>query len=206
MAKRFSARETALLMLPVLAVGALGLWLSKRAPAPDAARSVGPVHFKFHLEAPTTLEAFDGADAVVRVEVRNDDEKNWYLQNYQPYLEWETPGGEVSRNYSFVLSSTTVMHTPVREPVAYQLDLRWSGSMKDVPAGKLRFGLDYVVGPTPSNKTVMLTPPKAFRAAEKWKIDRAKIKPINLRKLPRQPLISLHEVKIIGLTQGDDGN
>ena len=145
------------------------------------------------------IEAFEGTAAVFRVKVENDDEKNLFLQTYKPYLECRTPGSEVSRNYDSALSWSRALHMPVEN----ENDLRILVRMKDVPAGTLLFGMDGIVRPTPSSKTAMPNPPKAFRVSGKWKVERARIKAVNLAALPRQPLISLREVVITQKVAGD---
>lgn len=200
--KRFFARETALLMLPVVAVGALGLWLSNRAPAPEAARDADALRLKFRIDKPTALEAFRGANVAFVIESEGYDNKHYESPQMTPYLEVQTPRGKqvswknrgsVQRWGNGVWNYTAQNHRTTR----FLLDTR------AVPAGTLHFGCYGIAQPNFPGVTARLKP---LRGSGKWKVDRAQIKPLNLATWPRHPLVSLREVvvtrKIAGNPRG----
>ncbi|HEX8463528.1 MAG TPA: hypothetical protein VF627_02835 [Abditibacterium sp.] len=191
--KRFSMRETALLMAPVLVIGTLGWWISKR---PLARPEVGPFHFQLHLDKPTTLEAFEGAEAVFQVQIKNDDEKRWFLKTYQPDLKLTTPDGEVLRPPPSSVNWSQTMRMPVSAVGINENEQRLLVKMKDIPAGKLEFVFDAIAQTPPAALGAPPLPLKTMRVGKTWSVDRTRIKPINLAALPRQPLILMCEVVV----------
>jgi hypothetical protein len=95
MAKRFSVLELGLLMAPVLLIGALGLWSSRR-PAPPAPNE--KLRLDFRIETPTAIEAFRGANVAFVTEIKGHDAKKHSIQQHSPFLELQTlRGTEISR-------------------------------------------------------------------------------------------------------------
>ncbi|MBW3636184.1 MAG: hypothetical protein KY445_06915, partial [Armatimonadetes bacterium] len=181
MAKRFSARETALLMAPVVFVGALGWWLSK---PPQPVRDNGPLRLSFRVEPPTTLEAFQGMDGAFVVEAQDRKGKSYLMNQAAPTLELKTARGiEVSR----FSKGTTGFWTQVWN--SNSNNSRFTFNLGPLPPGTLHFGFDGMAT-LPSNSA----PPPPVRVHGKWKVDRAKIQPPNLAAMPRNPLVSLREV------------
>ncbi len=174
-------------MAPVLAIGALGLWVSNRPTPLDEAKP----RLRFHLEKPTTLEALQGVETAFRVEPINGAGKPMMLQQGEPYLEVKTARGiEVSR-YSGE-------RTP-RLSVAWMTNennLRFGVGLKRVSAATMFFGFDGIARPPIALPGATPTPPEMLRVNGKWKVDRAQIQPINLAALPRKPLVSLREVVV----------
>ena len=92
--KRFSAREFALLTLPILFIGGVGFWATRRpAPKPKAAY-VGP-KLQFRVEKPTALQAFDGVKTVLAVQASDDSEGVPYRVRYPTrlWLQVASPQG-----------------------------------------------------------------------------------------------------------------
>ena len=71
--KRFSAREFALLCVPVAAVAGAGWWASQRGPT--TASGDGKPKLVFRIEQPTAMQAFDGVKAVVVGSITPDTTK-----------------------------------------------------------------------------------------------------------------------------------
>lgn len=197
--KRFAPRDVALLMVPVALVGALGWWMSKR-PAPPAKL---PLRLSFHLDKPTALEAFHGANAAFVVAFKNfppHDDNNWQLS---PYVEVKTSHGvEVGKqygNYNRAWNRNLWNYTS-GSPESTRFLLQ----TKAIPAGEMHFGVFGVVPPdmgvTPTASPDLRVKP--LRLSGKWRVDRAQLKPLSIASWPRKPLVVLREVKITQLVPG----
>ncbi len=188
MVKRFSARETALLMLPVAFVGTLGWWGSKR---PRATLDEEPLRLGFHLEKPTALEAFRGANATCVVEIVGPSANNYQMQQVAAYLEVKTPQG-VATSWAFKGHSSHRWDYEVWSYSSLTLKgARLSLKTPAIPAGTLHFGCYGIA--RPSGETPLTKP---VRVSGKWKVDRAQFKAPDIASWPRQPLVMLREVVI----------
>ncbi len=177
--KRFSAREFALLCLPVAVVAGVGWWASRRPSiAPKSKpRYIGP-QLRLDVETPTALQAFDGVKTVLMVKVRDDSAGTHYQIDYPTRL-W--------------LGVLTPQGTKAwRNDMAFYADESWissyhsSGSsvaIKQLPQGKVTF---VFWGSVP--------PAKDFLRGQ-WTVDQSKAKPFDFS-LPRVPLVNLQSLTI----------
>ena len=194
---RFSAREFALLCLPVAAIAGAGLWVATR-PAPI------PLHLDFRVEKPTTLEAFGGADAVWVTKIEGDDANNPEIEfaKMERTVELKTRGGT-----QIVPTNQWSNLSPWRNV--------WKGSQSfnrlplaqmSIPAGELSF--KYQTQPVHKNfkkSHASATPLPPLVGS--WKIDRSRFAPFNFNALARTPQIKIRAIKVIaggpGLVQSE---
>lgn len=198
MPKRFSMREMTLLTLPVLAIGAVGLWSSNRLPVDDKPRP------HFSIAAPTTLEAFGGADAAFVIEIKNFPRQEFEIPfDFKAYLQVKTPHGlETARaNESNYLPWTQKLW--LGRAINGETN-RFKFRSAALPSGEAHFGFSTIAQPlllpVASSATARLKP---LHLSGKWKVDRAQIKPLNLAAWPRKPWVAVRSVTI---TQRMPGN
>lgn len=178
-------REIVLLTLPVLVIGAVGLWSSKR---PKKAVDDGKPHLTFRFEKPTVSEAFGGAQIALCIDLQDPDGP-FRISGSSFALELQTKRG------------LQVLWQGAKNKTWGDV---WRGNingkrilldLSHISRGDLTFNCHALLYPASKNAVAPPTP-KFFWLSEKWKIDRTKIKPLNLASWPRKPLVSLREVKI----------
>ncbi|PQV64876.1 hypothetical protein B1R32_103143 [Abditibacterium utsteinense] len=201
MRQRFHPRETALLLAPVLLIGVLGFWMSKR-PIPKI--DDGKLHPQFRLDKPSALEAFRGANTALVISFKGASAKDFDCQQLSPYLQVKTSRGvEVARysmrgivpwdenlwNYSSSNNTST----------------RFLLQTRAVPAGEMHFGFFGVAQPNASftASPTASAPLKPVRLSGKWKVDRTQFKPTNIASWPRKPFVKVREVVITEKTTGN---
>lgn len=185
--KRFSLREFALLCVPVLVVAVAGWFFSKWQTAPNG----GPLRLVFRVDKPTVLEAFEGNDAVLAVELQGRNVgyglKEWRIWQAYPYLE-VSGQGRTQRSYYADKSSERWGHL-------------WRGSVNgtrfpvvvsSLPAGDLRFGADAKLWESSLGATGTMPHIKA-----EWSVNRAQFTPYPFGKMARTPQIRLVSVKVL---------
>lgn len=179
--KRFSAREFALLCLPVLVVAGAGFWAARR-PAPKPSY-VGP-QLQFRVDAPTALQAFEGVKAVLTAQVSDDSQgRSYWIDNPKVWLAVATPqGAKLWRNDK----SSSGDEAWISEYPFY----RDTVAVKQLPEGKVTFGMAGPIVETGKPKA-----PKPLVLKRQWEVERTKIKPFDFS-LPRAPLVSLKSVTI----------
>ncbi|RYX82337.1 hypothetical protein EON83_19770 [bacterium] len=183
-----SPREIALVCAPLLIVGVAGFLLSRRPPAPDE----GKLRLVFNIAKPTVLEAFDGSDAALVVELKGPNTEtgpnNNPLRIYEsaPFLELRTSKGVQSSRWR---QASGIWSNVWKKSVNGN---RFLINSRPIPAGKLRFGIDTIISPLSSSPTKT-----APHISGNWTVNRALIKPFNFGKMARIPLVRLTSVKII---------
>ncbi len=179
--KRFSAREFALLSLPVALVAGAGFWAARR-PAPKPSY-VGPT-LQFRVETPTALQAFEGVKAVLTAQVSDDSEgRSYWIDNPKVWLAVATPqGAKLWRNDK----SSSGDEAWISEYPFY----RDTVAVKQLPEGKVTFGMAGPIVETGKPKA-----PKPLVLKRQWEVERTKIKPFDFS-LPRAPLVTLKSVTI----------
>lgn len=192
---RFSAREFALLCLPVALIAGAGLWVATR-PAPM------PLHVDFRVEKPTTLEAFQGANAALVAQIRGDDAPDVTMDSMKTdaFLEVQTAqGAERSSSQNWV---TTSAWGNVWKGQFYSQDgLRLPINALAIPNGNLDFRFKtqpIFKNPKPGAPTATPRTPLVGR----WKIDRSQFAPFNFKAMLRTPQIRVRGVKIVSVTAG----
>ena len=183
---RFSAREFALLCLPVALIAGAGLWVAMR-PAPV------PLHVTFRVEKPTTLEAFKGADAVWVTKIEGDDASSSDLAfaKMERVVEWKTSKGTQivpTNSYSYSSPWSKVWKGPQnfnRLPLAQMF----------IPAGELYF--KFKAQPVSKNNKPGAAATPMPPLVGRWKIDRGQFAPFNFKAMSRTPQIRIRAVKVV---------
>lgn len=186
-------RETALLTAPVVVMGALGWWASRRPVLP---LDDGKLHPQFRLEAPSALEAFRGANAAFVIEIPGAAAKNISFHN-NPYLQLKTPHG-VETAWQYRGSNLSWRFKLWNYSAHHNDTSRFLLRTSEVPDGEMHFGF-FGIGQSygaVAASPAMSAPPKPVRLSGKWKVDRAQLKPLNLVTWPRQPLVRLREARV----------
>ena len=183
--KRFSAREFALLCVPVAVVAGAGFWASRLA-APDD----GKPKLRFSVTQPTALQAFSGVKAVADIE----------LIDSARGIEFEATSSGVPQRFVWLQSRSSQgiknwdsnkggKWTDIN--IADYYDKRFSLNMKQIPPGEIIVGFDGYFVPVSDPQSL-----KLYRFQNQWKLEKARIKPFDFA-LPRQPLIEIKSVKLI---------
>ncbi len=129
--KRLHGREMALLCSPLLIIALVGWLVSKRkTPSP-----VQPLHLAFHVEKPTTLEAFKGSDAALVVRLAGEGADKMQVTSSDPWLEVQ---GAHGAERSYMLRGYSGIWTKVRK--SNSNGTRFTINSQVIPAGQLRFG------------------------------------------------------------------
>ena len=180
--KRFSAREFALLCLPVAAVAGVGIWAS-RHPIP----LIGRKEPKALLQTPDSIQAFDGAKAILKVDVNQavgGSGKEWiWSNNPNIWLDIHTPlgiktwRGDGKGNYL----STTTHFSP------YDFDNSYSIYLDKIPTEDMILGF--------KGKVASRNTGKAYPVAGRWEVDRSQYKPFDFSLL-REPSLELKSAYI----------
>ena len=195
MVNRFSAREFALLCLPVAAIAGAGLWVSTR-PAPP------PLHLDFRVEKPTTLETFEGADAALVTQIRGDGAAEVKMDSAktQSFVEVRT-AQNTQRASSQSWKTPSVWDKVWTSQNHTQDGLRVPFYALAMPDGETFYVLKTqakVKNPKPGAPAATPLPPLVGR----WKIDRAQFAPFDFKKMPRSPQVRVRAVKIILASPG----
>ena len=183
--KRFSAREFALLCVPVAVVAGAALWASRR---PQSKLYVGP-KFSLSYEPPSVLEAFQGAKTGVGVKLGEDSQGNNYLLN-------------VLRRPNCWLDVATTQGTKTwRNDGTGSLKLKGASSsfvsnegyylyLTEVPAGDLTFGIngEIVSSSFPTNA-------KPHTIKQQLSVDKTKLRKFDFS-LPRAPDLKIKSATI----------
>ena len=188
--KRFSAREFALLCVPVATVAGAGWWASRRGPLP--ASDDGKPKLVFRVEQPTTLKAFDGVKAIVVGSVTPDATQFLRRTDYclgialhsDSWIDVKTPQGTKTWNRS------------AKGAFASDAFDEWYNcdyylALKQVPQGEitLRFKDSYLPSGAALNRA------KAVPVQGKWMIDKSLIQPFDFS-LPQTPEVELRSVRV----------
>lgn len=163
--------------------------MSKRPTPFTSPVDDGKVFFKFHVDKPTTLEAFRGFDGAFVAEIKN--RKGFHydaIHPSAPYLELKTARGiEASRLRNGTSGFWTDMWGSSTD------NSRFPFKMRHLPPGTLHFGFD-ALAQLPMSGAPTLPP---VRLSGKWKIDRTKIKTPDLTVMPRKPFLQIRSAKIL---------
>lgn len=187
MPKRFSIREMALLTLPVLVIGAVGLYFSRRPQADD-----GKLKLSFRIAPPTALQAFEGYDSRWSVTPAGANAERYYVQRGSKWIDLRMPQGVVTSRRSDdkkTLPWGKIWGTGINGDT-FLMRSRF------LPPGEAHFNFEGLVV-----ANGMPAPPslKLQRVKGRWKIDRTQLKLLNLASWPRKPQVSLREVKIASI-------
>ena len=177
--KRFSAREFALLCVPVAVVAGAGFWASRRPSITPKStpRYVGP-QLQLVVETPTALQAFDGVKTVLVINASDDSKGENYQIGYPTrlWLRVATPEGTKSWNND----------TPFYEDENWISSYHSSGhsvAIKQMPRGKVTLGFWGNVPPSPNF------------LGKKWQVDQSHAKPFDFS-LARVPSVNLQSLTI----------
>ena len=184
--KRFSAREFALLCLPVAAIAGAAFWASRRG-APDD----GKPKLSFRFEQPSAIRAFDGVKALVVAKVSPDKTHFLSSTDYcvssssQVWLDVKTPQGTKTWN-----RNATQAFAPDSFDELSGCDYYFF--MKRVPEGELTLRLK---GTRVSREQSAATKPALFPIRGQWKIDKSHIKSFDFSR-PRVPEVKLRSITL----------
>lgn len=189
--KNISLREFALVCSPLLVVAVVGFALSRRKPP---SLDEGKLHLVFHVEKPTVLESFNGADAalVVALKGADADKLNTSFADYSLELKSKSKAyksscsDDGSRFWNDVWKGNWN-------------NSRFAINTRQIPPGKLRF---YFTTKTSYSGMVTPAPTPAPHLNGSWLINRALIKPMNFKRMPRAPLVVLRSVNITTVAGG----
>ena len=192
--KRLPARELALVCAPLLILLGLGFLFSRRQ---SSAPETTPLHLVFQLDKPTTLQAFQGADAVLKVKLQGTN-ANKFDFDAAPLLEVKTAHGvQTSRVNGYSGLWTKVW----KGSLGGESQVRWPINSQAIPTGTLRLSVDAKATPI-SSATVpsgALTP---LHLKGQWRINRAKIIPPSFVTLAPTPQVVLRSVKVTQVAPG----
>ena len=183
--KRFSAREFALLCVPVAVVAGVGWWASRR-PTPKPSY-VGP-QLQLRVEKPTTLQAFDAVQQVLNISIGEDSKGEQFSAFGQPkwWLRVKTPQGAETW-----YSSGTGTFSAASVSMASANRQKYSILIKQVPQGALTAGFS---GPV-VNASLTTGPLKPILLKGQWNVSKSKFKPFDFN-LPRASLVKLTSATI----------
>lgn len=202
--KRFHGREMALLCSPVLLLVGVGWFLSARHASSDDTSNHGPLRLEFHVEPPTTMEAFRGTDAVMVVELKGQNTR--IGPNLKPIIAYGGLGLLKVQTAHGVRSARedgsagqwnqwrNVWFSPNR--------LRTGLNFAHIPRGKLSFGMATSVAPALLVGPASMLPraqPKPLSSV--WAVDPKQIKPFSFKSIP-PPAVVLRSVSITSATPG----
>ncbi len=190
---RFSAREFALLCVPVIFIAGAGLCVPTR-PAPE------PLHLKFRVEKPTTLEAFKGADTVLLAQIQGDNAENveMDISKTESFLDLQTDGSTDRSSSRSQLSSSAWSKVWMGQIYRGNV-LRLPVNAMSIPAGKLDFGMKTQhVLTNPKSGAPATTPMPPLQG--KWPVDRAQFAPFDFKAMSRLPLVRVRSAKVISTT------
>ncbi len=192
---RFSAREFALLCLPVALIAGAGLWVATR-PAPV------PLHVDFRVEKPTTLEAFKGANAALVAQIRGGNTPDIAMDSMKTDAFLEVQTAQSTQRSSSQSWVTTSAWGNVWKGQFYNKDrLRLPINALAIPDGKLAFRFKtqpVTITPKPGAPTATPRPP----LDHSWKIDRSQFAPFNFKAMPRTSQIRIRAIKIVSASPG----
>lgn len=176
--KRFSPREVALLCSPLLLVAVAGLW--SRRLVPVLAPNEGPLRLMFRTEKPTTLEAFEGADAVMVIGLQGQGtDDDFYLALQESVLKGQSPRG----------LQTVALPSTLRD-----YERRIFVNAKKVPPGKLVFGVNATIARLGKG-----VPASSPHLQGNWPVNRKLIVPFPFSKMEKAPMVTLSSAVIIGV-------
>ena len=182
--KRFSAREFALLCLPVAVVAGAGFWAARR-PTPKPSY-VGP-QLQFRAETPKALQAFDGVQQALTISIGKDSKGEQFSAFGQPksWLHIKTP-----QNTETWYSSGTGTLPVSGVSMASENNQKYSILIKQVPQGALTAGFSGQIVNDALRPAV-----KPIFVKGQWNVSKSKFKPFDF-KLPRAPLVKLTSATI----------
>lgn len=192
--KRFSLREFSFLCAPILLIAGFGWYASVRQPRSNE----GELRLRFHVEPPTTMEAFQGTDAVMVVSLQGRNTQGTLtpslttLSKGVAQLEVHTPQGvQVSH---FDGSSGRWKQW---RPLWYSDNVRRIGvNFKHLPKGTLRFGMDASIRPAAPSLRAPLQ-----HLSAKWTLSPNQVKPFSFRAVGA-PTVVVRSAKITDATPG----
>ncbi len=188
--KRFSAREFALLCVPVAVVAGAGWWAARR-PKPEP--YIAP-KFSLSYEPPSSLKAFEGARTVIVAKLSKDSQGNPYmldgLKSPKFWLDVTTPQGikswRTDGTGTFQIKGASAMNGANQWYYIY---------LTQLPAGDLTFG---VSGTAVSSSFPSSAQPHWIK--QKLPVDKTKLQEFDFS-LPRAPLIKLKSATISQITR-----
>ena len=188
--KRFSAREFALLCVPVVAVAGVGFWASRR-PVPQP---YIPPKFSLSYEPPSALKAFEGAQTVIVAKLGDDSDGNSYILDgaLRPkyWLDATTPQGTKTLRDD---GSGSLKLKGVSMSVANN---QWFYFyLTAIPDGDLTFGI--------SGKAISSSFPskaKPHQIKQELRVDKTRLKNFDFS-LPRAPLVKIKSATISQITR-----
>lgn len=192
--KRFSVREFVFLCSPILLVAGAGWFLSARQSSANG----GPLRLEFHVEPPTTMEAFRGTDAVMVVALKgwNTQDKPSPTSNVLhtgfPQLEVRTTRGTQLSHFDGSSGRWQQWRQLWHEDNRRRIGVHFA----HVPKGKLRFGMEASVGPERVPVGAQLQ-----HLSAKWTISPLQIKPFSFKAV-RPPTVVVRSAKITSATPG----
>ncbi len=189
--KRFSAREFALLCLPVAVVAGAGFWAARRGVPLSV--DLGKPKLQFHVEKTTALQAFNcpnGCVAAVTMELS----KNWRGTPYEFtqrkfWIETQTPQGKIRwPGYGTWPKDIGPGFTGNSQETMF---------LSKMPSSKITFGLEGMIVPTPNTNAT-----QPVQVSGQWELDPSEVKAFNFN-IPRDPLLQLQTVTFEGKPLGD---
>ena len=182
--KRFSAREFALLCVPVAVVAGVGWWASRR-PTPKPSY-VGP-QLQFRDETPKALQAFDGVQQALTISIGKDSKGAQFSAFGQPksWLHIKTP-----QNTETWYSSGTGTLPVSGVSMASENNQKYSILIKQVPQGALTAGFSGQIVNDALRPAV-----KPIFVKRQWNVSKSKFKPFDFN-LPRASLVKLTSATI----------
>jgi len=178
--KHIPFSELALLSLPVVLIGGVGYFYSRAKPT----QAQEPLRLTFHIEKPTTLEAFAGSNVALVVGMAGKNAEKLRLQHVNHVLKANTKRGIMrfddggdSRLISNTKSNGKNWRLTINEDV--------------IPLGDLSINCNATIAPA-SGMAPKVLPYKEGR----WKIDRTKITSFPFKQMPRKPLVTLKSVTV----------
>ena len=166
--KRFSAREFALLCVPVAAVVGVGC----RASAPVAPKVEPPPKLTFSMQHPTTLQAFDGIKTVLVAQVSRDSRGAYYRFEEDEPLFWLKIGDDKDAKF-WRSDGTGAIAKDTYAPSVWG-DASVKLPLKSVPPKPVTFGLDAKVV-----STDLYSPTRTFAMKGQWQLDKSQVKPFD---------------------------
>ncbi len=203
--KRFSAREFALLCVPVAAVAGAGCFASK----PISPKAEPPPKLSFSMRQPSTLEAFDGVKTVLVAQVARDSDGRLYEfldgKSYEPGatdplvypLVWLKIGDKNTSKIWRSDGSGSINKAAFKSSVLW--DARVELPMKNVPPKPIFFGIQSKL-----TSFEHLLPHNTFDIKRQWPVDPSGVKPFDFS-LDKAPLTHMKEMSIPDWGRSDKG-
>ena len=191
--KRFSAREFALLCVPVAVVAGAGCRASKPIPP----KTEPPPTLSFSVRQPSTLEAFDGVKTILVARTGRDSDGRLYEFDAIDPLVWLKIGDKNSsqlwRSDGASSMDKAAFEASVFGDVSVELPL------KNVPPKPMILGIEANV-----TSYEHLLPHNSFDIKQQWQVDPSGVKPFDFS-LDKAPLTHMKEMGIPDWGRSNEG-